>query len=177
MWILQHIAICYRNMKKNEIALDYFMRACELAPDNISINLNIGHCYLEQKQYDKALQYYFKVDFLDTKGTKARRPIAWCSFLAGKTEQACNYYEKILSDKPNALDFLNAGHTQLAMKNIKKAIELYIDSIRSDNNDTGRFTNNFNQDIPDLIRTGVNPEDIPIIYDQVIYQWNEAGES
>lgn len=177
MWILQHIAICYRNMKKNEIALDYFMRACELAPDNISINLNIGHCYLEQKQYDKALQYYFKVDFLDTKGTKARRPIAWCSFLAGKTEQASNYYEKILSDKPNALDFLNAGHTQLAMKNIKKAIELYIDSIRSDNNDTGRFTNNFNQDIPDLIRTGVNPEDIPIIYDQVIYQWNEAGES
>lgn len=173
LWTLRHIAICYRNMKKSEMALDYFLRAVDMAPDNLSVNLNIGHCYLEQKQYDEALKYYFKVDYLDTKGTKARRPIAWCSFLAGKTEQAWRYYEKILADKPTALDYLNAAHVALAMRNIRQAIALYNDSIAAYNGNVARFTKNFEQDIPDLIHAGINPDDIPIIYDQIIYQSQE----
>lgn len=170
LWTLRHIAICYRNMKKIEMALDYFLRAKNMAPDNLSVNLNIGHCYLEQKQYDEALKYYFKVDYLDTKGTKARRPIAWCSFLAGKTEQAQRYYQKILADSPTALDYLNAAHVTFAQGNIKDAIDLYIRSIAEDKGNIARFTKNFEQDIPDLIQAGINPDDIHIIYDQIIYQ-------
>lgn len=173
LWTLRHIAICYRNMKKSEMALDYFLRAAEIAPDNLSVNLNIGHCYLEQKQYDEALKYYFKVDYLDTKGTKARRPIAWCSFLAGKTEQAWRYYEKILDNNPSALDYLNAAHVSLAMNNIRQAIALYNSSIATDNGNMARFAKNFEQDIPDLIHAGINPDDIPIIYDQIIYEAQE----
>lgn len=170
LWTLRHIAICYRNMKKIEMALDYFLRAKNMAPDNLSVNLNIGHCYLEQKQYDEALKYYFKVDYLDTKGTKARRPIAWCSFLAGKAEQAQRYYQKILADSPTALDYLNAAHVTFAQGNIKDAIDLYIRSIAEDKGNIARFTKNFEQDIPDLIQAGINPDDIHIIYDQIIYQ-------
>lgn len=173
LWTLRHTAICYRNIKKTEIALDYFLRAAELASDNLSVNLNIGHCYLEQKQYDEALKYYFKVDYLDTKGTKARRPIAWCSFLAGKTEQAWRYYEKILANSPTALDYLNAAHVSLAMGNMRQAITLYNSSIAADSGSVARFTRNFEQDIPDLIHAGINPDDIPIIYDQIIYQSQE----
>ena len=65
-----------------------------MKPDNLSIEMNIGHCYFEQENYDEALKYYFKVDYLDPKSTKAWRAIAWCSFLAGKQEQARRYYEK-----------------------------------------------------------------------------------
>lgn len=169
LWTLRHIAICYRNMKKSEMALDYFLRAENLAPDNLSVNLNIGHCYLEQKQYDEALKYYFKVDYIDSKGTKARRPIAWCSFLAGKSEQAWRYYEKILADNPTALDYLNAGHVSLAQGNIRQALTLYNQSIEKEGNNTALFSKNFEQDIPDLIQAGINPDDIPIIYDQIIY--------
>lgn len=170
LWTLRHIAICYRNMKKSEMALDYFLRAAEIAPDNLSVNLNIGHCYLEQKQYDEALKYYFKVDYLDTKGTKARRPIAWCSFLARKTEQAWRYYEKIIVDTPSAADYLNAAHVLFAKGDIRHAIICYKKSITADNGSTARFTKNFEQDIPDLIHAGINPDDIPIIYDQIIYE-------
>lgn len=173
LWTLRHIATCYRYMKKTDKALEYFSHAEKVAPDNLSVNLNIGHCYLELKQYDKALQYYFKVDYLDTKGTKARRPIAWCSFLADKKEQAWQYYTRILDDKPNAQDFLNAGHVAFAMGHIKKALELYLASIENDGGNAERFAQSFEQDTPDLLHAGIPADEIPILYDQVLYQANE----
>lgn len=177
VWTLRHIAICYRNLKKVNKALEYFLRANEIDPDNLSINLNIGHCYLEQKNYDKALNYYYKVDFLDTKATKARRPIAWCSFLAGKYEQAARWYEKILSDKPTTLDYLNAGHVAWARGNVREAINLYLQSISADGNDTNRFTQNFENDTQELIAAGIKAEDIPIILDHILYRANEGRDS
>ena len=176
LWTLRHIATCYRYMKKTDRALEYFLRADKIAPDNLSVNLNIGHCYLELKQYDKALQYYFKVNYLDAKGTKARRPIAWCSFLINKKEQAWHYYTKILNDQPNAQDFLNAGHVAFAMGDIKKALELYLSSIKTDGGNTERFAQSFEQDIPDLLHAGVSADDVPILYDQVLYQAGENKE-
>ena len=177
VWTLRHIAICYRNLKKVNKALEYFLRANEIDPDNLSINLNIGHCYLEQKNYDKALNYYYKVDFLDTKATKARRPIAWCSFLAGKYEQAARWYEKILSDKPTTLDYLNAGHVAWARGNVREAINLYLQSISADGNDTNRFTQNFENDTQELIAAGIKAEDIPIILDHILYRAEEGRDS
>ena len=177
VWTLRHIAICYRNLKKVNKALEYFLRANEIDPDNLSINLNIGHCYLEQKNYDKALNYYYKVDFLDTKATKARRPIAWCSFLAGKYEQASRWYEKILSDKPTTLDYLNAGHVAWARGNVREAINLYLQSISADGNDTNRFTQNFENDTQELIAAGIKAEDIPIILDHILYRAEEGRDS
>ncbi len=175
-WTLRHIATCYRNMKKTEKALEYYLRVQELNPNNLSLNLNIGHCYLQLKNYNEALKYYFRVDYLDNSGTKARRAIAWCSFLANKLEQAERYYEKILADKPTALDYLNAAHVTLVSGNTAQAITLYVNSIKADNN-LATFTQNFNQDIPDIINAGINPNDIPIIYDLIIHQANSQKES
>ena len=176
VWTLRHIAICYRNLKQTEKAIEYFLRAGQIDPDNISINLNIGHCYLEQKQYEKALNYYFKVEFLDSKGTKARRPIAWCSFLSGKSKQAWGYYEKILIDKPNSLDYLNAAHVQLSLGNKHQAIALYLQSIEHDKNNIDNFSRNFEQDFAELIQAGIPPEELPIIHDEVLYRAKEQNK-
>ena len=75
------------------MALSYYHRAEKIQPENLSVQMNIGHCYVEQKDYEEALKYYFKVDYLDPEGGKAWRPIAWCSFLVGKKEQAVYRYE------------------------------------------------------------------------------------
>lgn len=169
VWTLRRIATCYRNMKKTETAIQYFMRVDNLTPDNPAVNLNIGHCYLELKEYNNALKYYFKVDYLDSRSTKARRPIAWCSFLVGKVEQAWRYYEKILADTPTSSDYLNAGHVALSLGKMKDAIGLYRQSIVADNNNIENFTRSFDQDRNDLINAGIAPDDLPIIYDQVLY--------
>lgn len=169
LWTLRRIASCYRTLKNPEAALGYYLRIEQMKPDNLSIEMNIGHCYLEQGNYDAALRHYFKVDYLDPKSSKAWRAIAWCSFLTGKQDQAQRYYEKILNDKPSAIDYMNAGHIEFALKNLNKAVELYKQSIECDKGDSETFLRNFKQDTKYLIQAGIPKEDIPILTDQLMY--------
>jgi Tfp pilus assembly protein PilF len=167
-WTLKKIASCYRLLKKPELALEYYRKVEQITPDNLMVQLNIGHCYLELKDYSEALKCYFRVEYLDLKGNRAWRPIAWCSFLTGKYQQAEDYFDKIIAaGKPDASDFLNAGHVQWAGNNIKKAIDFYTRSIKTGS--VSQFTEAFRNDIPDLLRAGVNPEEIPLILDKVKY--------
>ena len=126
-------------------------------------------CIRDRKDYEEALKYYFKVDYLDPEGGKAWRPIAWCSFLVGKKEQAQRYYEKILDDKPVSLDYFNAGHVEFSLGHIRKAIDYYRRSIELDNGDSTKFLSNFKQDAPDLIASGIAASDMPILLDQLMY--------
>jgi tetratricopeptide (TPR) repeat protein len=168
-WIIKKLAHCYRLLKQPEEALLYYKKAERLNPDNLSVQLNIGHCYLELKNYDEALKSYFKVEYLDKNKSKSWRPIAWCSFLTGKYEQAREYFEKIMEKNPNATDYLNAGHTQLALKNNKEAVRLYGLSLKHPENSQEKFMEAFANDIPDIVQTGVMAQDIPFILDRVMY--------
>ena len=168
-WIIKKIASCYRMLKKPEDALLYYKKAEQQNPDNLSIQLNIGHCYLELKDYQEAIKYYFKVEYLDRDAGKAWQPIAWCSFLAGKYEQALDYYEKILNNKPESLDYLNAGHVYLVTKEIKKAVKLYAQAVKGFGSFT-KFSSIFNDDIPDLLAAGVDQTKIPLLLDLIQYE-------
>lgn len=134
--VIRRIAGCYRTLKQPEEALKYYHRYEAFNPDDLSIQICIGHCHLELKNYNEALKYYFKVDYLDNKSTKAWRPIAWCSFLTGKYDQARNYYKKIMDNQPNTQDFLNAGHTEWALQNIKGALAFYKKAVEKESGDS-----------------------------------------
>jgi len=170
-WTIRKIAHCYRSLKQDEDALLYYRKAEAINPDNLSIQLNIGHCYLDLKKYDEALKSYFKVEYLTDKKEKAWRPIAWCSFLVGRYDQAMGYYQKILeSTKPNFIDYLNAGHTRLALGNFKEAIDLYALSLKDPANSLEKFREAFSNDMPDLIHAGISENYIPFILDMLMYE-------
>ncbi|MDH6359269.1 tetratricopeptide repeat protein [Parabacteroides sp. PF5-9] len=168
-WVIRRIAGCYRTLKRPEEALTYYQRYELMSPDELSVQMNIGHCYLEMRDYDEALKYYFKVDYLDTKSNKAWRPIAWCSFLTGKYDQARNYYKRILDAQPNMHDYMNAGHTEWVMQNVKQALKYYKKSVETEQNDFHKFKEQFNQDIPDLLMAGIEEPEIPLMLDQLRY--------
>ncbi len=170
IWTVRRIAMCYRTLKNPAEALKYYLRAESLQPDNLTVELLIGHCYVEEKNYEEALKYYFKVDYLEPDNGKAWRAIAWCSFLVGKNEQAMRYYKKVLAVHPSAVDYMNAGHVELAVRHTRRALELYRESISLYENGTLQFLENFKQDIPELIRAGIEKSDIPILIDQLLYQ-------
>ncbi len=169
-WVIKHIASCYRTLKKTKEALTYYRRYEALNPDNLSIQISIGNCYLELKDYNEALKCFFKVDYLDPKSHKAWRPIAWCSFLTGKYDQAKNYYKKILDNKPNAQDLLNAGHTEWALQNIKGALSYYQQVVQKEDGDFNKFQDLFNQDIPDLLVAGIETPEITLMLEQLRYK-------
>lgn len=173
-WVIRRIAGCYRSLKEPEEALKYYRRYEKLNPDNLSITISIGHCYLELKNYSEALKCFFKVDYNMDSNSKAWRPIAWCSFLTGKYDQARNYYKKILADQPNTQDLLNAGHTEWALQNIKGAIEFYRQAIGKENGNFYKFQEEFNQDIPDLIVAGIEDSEISLMMDQLRYVLNDS---
>lgn len=172
-WVIRRIAGCYRSLKEPEEALKYYRRYEKLNPDNLSITISIGHCYLELRNYSEALKCFYKVDYLDG-NNKAWRPIAWCSFLTGKYDQARNYYKKILSNQPNTQDLLNAGHTEWALQNIKGAIEFYRQAVEKENRDFYKFREEFNQDIPDLIVAGIEDTEISLMMDQLRYVLSDS---
>jgi tetratricopeptide (TPR) repeat protein len=136
----------------------------------LSVQISIGHCHLELKEYNEALKYYFKVEYLDNKSHKAWRPIAWCSFLTGKYDQAHTYYSKIMGNAPTMQDYLNAAHTEWALQNRKGAIDHYLQAIRTENDDFTKFKDHFMQDVPDLITAGIEEEEIPLMLDQLRYR-------
>jgi tetratricopeptide (TPR) repeat protein len=168
-WLTRRIANCYRTLKQPEKALQYYLRYDQLNPDNASILINVGHCYMEIKNYNEALKYYFKADYLEPDSHKAWRPIAWCSFLAGKYDQARNYYKKILENQPQTQDYLNAGHTEWSLQNIKKALIYYKAAIQSESGNFNKFHELFEEDIPDLILVGIEPSEIDLLLDQLRY--------
>jgi tetratricopeptide (TPR) repeat protein len=168
-WLLRRTAQCYRAVGKPEKAIGYYLQYEKSDPENLSLLLSIGSCYLDMKNYTEALKYYFKVDYLDAKGNKAWRPVAWCSFLTGKYDQARNYYNKVLSHNPDSQDYMNAGHTEWALRNLKKALVFYKKSVEMLNGDYKKFRTTFDRDIPELTAAGIDPAEIPLISDQLRY--------
>ena len=167
-WIIKRIAQLYRTLKQPELSLDYYKKAARLTPDNIPTELNIGHCYLELNNYEQALNTYFKVELLDSKGTKAHRPIAWTAFLLKKYDLSRKYYQLILKTKPTIHDYLNAGHVELCIDNKKEAISLYKQSLYQDQ-DFELFELLFDADKDILIAHGVDEKIFPFLFDQVKY--------
>ena len=153
----------------------YYRRLEQLKPDDLNIQLNIGHCYLELKDYDTALNYYFKVELLDSGNTRAWRSIAWCAFLLKKFDIAQKYYAQILSDKPNAHDYLNAGHVELCIGNMEKAVQLYEESLKMAGN-FSTFRTMLKEDENELQEAEVNTEILPLLLDKIKYDMEEKHQ-
>ena len=168
-WIIKRIAQVYRSLKDPQHALEYYQRAAQLNPNNLNIELNIGHCYLDLGEYDKALNSYFKIEVLDSKSSKAWRPIAWTAFLLRKFDLAQQYYQQILADKPNVHDYLNAGHVELCLNRKKSALDCYLKAAYK-TTDFNQFISLFEEDAKELIAAGIDISFFPILLDELRYK-------
>lgn len=168
-WILKRIAQIYKLLKEPAFSIEYYQRAAQLNPGNISTELNIGHCYLELGEYEKALNTYFKVELLETKTNKAWRPIAWTAFLLRKFEMSQKYYRLLLSENPTEHDFLNAGHVELCLGDKKTALNLYLQAVKKSES-FDHFEKLLNEDKEHLIQLGVDIAFFPLLLDELRYK-------
>ena len=169
LWNLKKIALCYRNLKQPQQALEYYEQAAILEPDNLSNHISIGHCQVELGLFDNALKSFFKVEYLSPGNKKIWRPIGWCSLLVGKTDQAQSYYQKLIEEMPNKYDLMNMGHVQWCKGNRKEALEFYKKSIKNSDNSEAEFMEAFHEDLHHLLNLGIDPDDVPIMMDQLRY--------
>ena len=167
-WVLRRIAQCYRMLKEPENALQYYRKLEKLHPEDLNVQLNIGHCFLELKEYDEALKNYFKVEWMDDTNTRVWRSIAWCSFLVHKLDVAQKYYAKVLENDSNPNDFLNAGHVELCLKNMKSAMRYYSHSINTLDS-MELFKTMLKEDYEVLRLANVDLSIIPALLDKIAY--------
>jgi tetratricopeptide (TPR) repeat protein len=169
LWNLKKIALCYRNLKQPGKALEYYRLAEKIEPESLNNQLNTGHCLLELHEYEEALKCYFKVEYLAPGNKKVWRPIAWCSFLTGKKEQAEKYLLQLLEDEPGKHDLMNMGHVQWSMGKRKDALDFYRQSISEGGFSENEFLEVFGEDLPHLLSQGIDSDDVPIMLDQLRY--------
>lgn len=173
LWTWKRIAACYRQLKMPEKALEYYRRAEALDSGKMVLTMNIGHCLVEAGDYVEALKYYFKAEVLSEESPKTWRPIAWCSFMCKKYDQAAKYYEKIMQFNPGIEDYMNVGHLEWCKGVPKKAIEWYKRGIRATHTVIPEFMDLWKKDVDELIRHGVNPDEVPLVRDELLYELEE----
>ena len=164
IWNNRHLAICYRLNRNYQAALSYYKKVEEATPESTNVIFHIGSCLAELGQYEEAANYFFKLDFIESNCIKAWRGIGWCSFISQKHEQAMKYYEKIIEQKPLAIDYMNAGHVAWVMGDIQKAAVFYGKAITASGN-RERFLEMFHKDEESLLTQGIREEDIPLMLD------------
>ena len=164
-WTLRHSAQCLRILGQPDEALKLLLQAEKNMADNLSLQIQIGDCLVDLKQYDEALTRFFKVDYLKPDYPKAWRAIGWCALLAGRTDRAVEYYDKLMAGKPTGNDCLNAGHAHFVAGNIQMAVSLYRQSRKTLGAE--QFEAEFEKDRPILIEKGISQQDIPLLLDLI----------
>jgi len=169
IWTVRKIAFCLRRLAKNEEALEYYLQAGDIEPENIHTAIMIALCYIDLKDYDKALQYYFKVEYKEPGNIKILRPIAWCYLALGRFDDSERYYERLSVEKLTAHDYINKGHLALCQGKKKEAVENYKQSIVSGEISREDFMSIFAEDRSLLVSNRVNPDDLPILLDYLFF--------
>ena len=168
-WTIKKIGLCLRKLGKNEEALEYYLQACDMEPDNIYTIIMTAHCYLDLKDYEQALKYYFRVEYNEPGNLKILRPIAFCYFALGRFGESEKYYDRLSAGKLNAHDLINRGHLALCKGNKREAIDFYRQSIISGELSREQFMAIFSEDRVLLISLGINPDDLPILLDYLLF--------
>ncbi len=164
-WLLRKLAQCHMALGDTEAALDIYLELIQLEPDNHRINASIGTCYLNMGKVEEALEYFYRIEFANPGSSNAMRPVAWCLFLLKRNTEANTYYDQLLSLEPNTSDFLNAGHVAFSLGQKEKAIDHYLNSIRTRQDDIKSFVKSFNKDRKHLISNEIDQIEIALMLD------------
>lgn len=169
VWTLKKIGLCLRRLGKKEEALDYYLHAGEMDAGNLHTAIMTGHCYLDLRNYEEALKYYFRVEYKDPGNLKILRPIAFCYMALGRFDDSEKYYERLSSGKLSSHDYINRGHLALCVGKKKEAVDFYRLSIAGGEISKDEFMLIFEEDKPLLVSLGVNPDDLPILLDYLLF--------
>jgi tetratricopeptide (TPR) repeat protein len=169
VWTVKKIGLCLRRLGRTEEALEYYLQACELEPENMHSVMMAGHCNLDLRNYEEALKYYFRIEYDDPKNIKILRPIAYCYFALGRFDESEKYYDRLAETKLNAHDQINRGHLALCRGNKREAINYYRQSILGGEMTKEQFQSILSNDTPLLLSLGVDPDDLPIIIDYLLF--------
>jgi len=93
--VLQKMGYAFQKQEDDQKALDCYLKADILLPENVWNLKKIGLCYRYLKQPDKALPYYRQAEYQDPENLHTEISIAHCLLDLQKHEEALKSYFKV----------------------------------------------------------------------------------
>jgi len=93
--IYQKIGYCYQQTSQLQKALEAYLKADLIQPDDNWTIRKMALCYRMSGNFEKALEYYQRVDYLKPNQTSVLLQIGHCYLEMGKYKDALNIYFKI----------------------------------------------------------------------------------
>ena len=91
----QKLGFAFQKQRKYAAAIDAYLKADTLKPDNIWTNRHLATCYRLNRNYQTALTYYKKVEEVAPNDTNVTFYIGSCLTELGLNEEALNYFFKL----------------------------------------------------------------------------------
>ena len=171
LWTIRKIALCYRLTGRFEKALEQYRHADFLKPGTLNIRMQIAKCLMALDKHADALQLYSTLEKSFPGEIKLWRATGWCAFLAGNLHQAEYFFEKVLTELPDAIDWLNAGHIALCLKKRNEALQFYKRSLALQEVSLEILLSQLEADKPYLIKNGLNADDLRLVQDAISYSF------
>ncbi len=169
-WLQKKLGYCYRKIGQFDKAVEYYSHIEKNEPDNLEVLVYLGQLYIDKKDFENALKYYFKVEYLKPNFTKAQRPIAWCSFLLNKPDQAVNYFKKVIEINGSRNDYLNLAHSYWAKGDLNSTIDNYRRALKQSGGDTKWFRDSMQKDSVHLTAYDIEMLDIALMIDYIVLE-------
>lgn len=168
-WLLGRLARTYRALGEARRAISVYRRLEELNPEDARNALALGNTLVEARRPDEAEPLFHKALYLDPASKAARRGLAWTQLLNGKLDEAAANYATLVAENPTAEDYLNAGHTARARRQMREAINYYILSIQTSGKSATDLAADLAADAAELSAAGVDTADDTLILEAIRY--------
>ena len=130
---LYHLQLCNARLGRFEEQLHYLLKLEEKHPKDISLLTEVGLCLIHLKKWSEAQKRFFKLEVMGKRVIPSIRAIAWCALCKGDNDVAHRYYTRIIEEETRSAkweDYLNMGHVEWLMGNIKEAINIYKEYVK-----------------------------------------------
>lgn len=83
-----------------EDAAEFFVKAIQLNPKNLTLKAKLGKVYINQKEIKQAFKIFDDIYSVDSTNVYWNKQYAYCCYQLGERKKAVSIYEKVLASNP-----------------------------------------------------------------------------
>lgn len=126
MWLIRKIALCNKILKRYDRAAEYYLKALEREPDNISLLVNLGNSLIYAGLTDEARKHISKALYISPEDKRALRAAVVEEIKSGNVEKAREYAVKVLEGNTSETDWQIAAEAAYVAGDYLLAVEYYL---------------------------------------------------
>lgn len=168
-WTMRRLAKMLRATGNYERASLYYKKLSDDYPENYKYATLAGDAFIEADMPAEAERFFHKALYLSPDNVTTLRSLAWAQFVQGKTKNAVDSYEKVLSFEPLRDDYVRAACAYMALGDLKQAITLLRIATQDDSSQISLLADEIAPLVPHLQKAGFDTSAIRTIIDTLFY--------